>query len=286
MLHLGIVILYLIVVVDRGKCLPVDQGSAAVLLAAQVLDEGEGVVGLSLVGGSVVRRADNHHGEGRVSYDYHGKAERDDIPYVRALAVSEIYCKETQHQQYYEEEGRTAVERQMEYIDEEQVEYSRNLGQVGNDAPEHYGQDNGGESQHSDAAPGGDFGGFFIVVDKCYRGYDQQVQQMHSYRQAHQEGYGHYPAVGILGVGLFLPFENHPEHRGGEQGGHRVDLGLHGGEPEGIGPAVGQGAHYTGSYQGQGLSHGELSGTAVLLYDTASQVHDGQIEEKYGECGA
>ena len=87
-------------------------------------------------------------------------------------------------------------------------------------------------------------------------------------------------------VGLFLPFEDHPEHDSGEERGHGVHLGLDSGEPESVGPAVSEGSDDTGSYQGDSLTHGESSVPAVFLYDAASQMDYGQVQEEYGECRA
>ena len=45
----------------------------------------------------------------------------------------------------------------------------------------------------------------------------KKVQQMHSYRQAHQKADQHYPAVGVWPAGLLIPLCHRPEHEGGHK---------------------------------------------------------------------
>ena len=57
-----------------------------------------------------------------------------------SLLPGEIYGPEAEGEQCEDEKCRSGVERQVEYIDEQQVEQRGYLRQVGDDAPEHYGQ--------------------------------------------------------------------------------------------------------------------------------------------------
>ena len=73
---------------------------------------------------------------------------------------------------------------------------------------------------------------------------------MHGDADADDVGYQYEIAVGMRGVGAVFPFEDEPEHQGGAEGGEGVDLTLHGGEPEGVAPAVGQRAYEGAAHYG------------------------------------
>ena len=70
---------------------------------------------------------------------------------------------------------------------------------------------------------------------------------MHSYGESHEEADEHYPSSGIGLVSFFIPACHQPEYNGCEQGGHCIDLGFYGGEPECVAEAVCQGSCNSGS---------------------------------------
>ncbi len=108
--------------VARGiEVLAVDQRVAAVLLAAEVADEGEWVIGLVLVGRSLDRRADDDYREYREADDYRSETEQDSVCDHLLFLHRPEEAPEAQDEEDDHEEGRAAVERQTENVDEEQV---------------------------------------------------------------------------------------------------------------------------------------------------------------------
>ena len=103
--------------------------------------------------------------------------------------------------------------------------------------------------------------------------------------KSHQEENEDDPAVGVGLVRFFFPFEHGPEDHSGKQGGHRVNLSLNGGEPECVGPAVGQCANDAGADDGQKMSGLQVTQSRnVLFKNPAGQMDDGQVQEENGEC--
>ena len=99
--------------------------------------------------------------------------------------------------------------------------------------------------------------------------------------KAHQEGDQHDPAVRMGLVGPFVPLAHRPEDDGRHQGRHRIDLALHGGEPEGVGEGIGQCAHGAGPEDGDGLRHAI---SVLPRPDQPFREEDrGQVQEEDGE---
>ena len=73
---------------------------------------------------------------------------------------------------------------------------------------------------------------------------------MNANRQSHKEGNQYNPAVGAGAVSLLVPLCHRPEYNGGEEGRHRVNLSLNGGEPESVGETVGKGPYGSGTHYG------------------------------------
>ena len=243
----------------RIVILAVDEGGAAVLLAREVADQREGVVRLVLVGGGLRAGADDIYAEDGESYDDGGEAEEGGVPEDLLAVYGAEDAPEAECQHCHHEEGRAAVVGQAEDVDEEEVGVGGEFGQPGDDAEQDYREDDDADEEDLAEFLEGE-GAVFApaVVEHEHQGGDgQEVEQMDSYAEAHQEGDEHYPARGVGLVGLVVPFGHHPEDDGGDERAHRVDFAFDCGEPEGVREAVSEGAHEAGGDYGDGFACGK-----------------------------
>ena len=72
--------------------------------------------------------------------------------------------------------------------------------------------------------------------------YAEQVEQMYGNRNAYHVGNQNQILVAVGLVGAIFPFENKPEHQRRAERRECVDFALHGREPEGVAPCIGEGA--------------------------------------------
>ena len=124
-----------------------------------------------------------------------------------------------------------------------------------------------------------------IVEHKYQGGNCQQVKQVNTYTQTHQEGYEHYPTVGMRLLCDVVPAGHCPEHHGCEKTRHGIHLALDGTEPEGIGEAIDQGAHKTGAYNGDCLAFSVFPVIATA-HEPACKPDYRKIQEEDGKCTA
>ena len=235
--------------VGRPVVLAVHQRRAAVLLAGEVSHEGEGVVGLVFVGrglGAGAYHVDAEHGE---AYHYRREAEQGRVEEGLLFLERHEYAPEAQAEEQQHEEHRSGVERQAEHVDEQEVGVGGELGQQGDDSVEHEGEYDHSDQEylHEFPEPVGAVLPEPVVVDEHYGRDHQQVEQVDSYAEAHDQRDQHYPLVGIGPVGPVVPHGHGPEHHRRHERGHRIDLTLHRGEPEGVGEAVCERAHEGGA---------------------------------------
>ena len=105
---------------------------------------------------------------------------------------------------------------------------------------------------------------------------------MDAYRQTDDIGNEDNPTVAVGTVGFFFPFQNEPEHQGGEKTGVGVYLAFHSGKPEGVAERVDEGARHAAGlclyHLGRGIG-GSAQGKA------SHQSGDGP-EEKQDAAGA
>ena len=273
--------------IGRVEVLAVHQRRTAVLLAVEVPDEGEGIVRLVLVGRRQDAGTDDHDAEDRES-DHDGRqAEQDRVPQDLAFVQGLEQAPEAQRQDRHQEEGGTAVDRQMKGIDEEQVEVGGQFRKIRDQEEEEEADDDGGQQENAGELPERIFPVFFLpVIIKENDGRDgQEVQQVHADGKTHQEGDQDDPAVGMRPVRLLVPLGHGPEDHGGEEGRHGIDLAFDGGEPEGVGETVGKGADRTAAEDGDGFRNAPdpvLAGFQQAL----GEKDDGQVEEEDRQGGA
>ena len=82
-----------------------------------------------------------------------------------------------------------------------------------------------------------------IVEHEHQRRNGEEVQEVNSYRESHQERYEHDPSVGIRLVSLLIPLGHRPEDHGSEERRHRIYLTLDCREPECVAECVCKGSH-------------------------------------------
>ena len=273
--------------VGRTVVLAVDERVGAVLLAGQVAHEREGVVRLVFVGRRLGAGADDVDAEHGEAHDDRRRAEQDRVEEDLVLLERAEQAPEEQGEQRDEEEGGAGVVRQAERVDEEQVEICRQLGQVRDEQEHEQADDDHAQGQDLDQLPEREALVLALAVEEHeHQGRDgQQVQQVHADAQAHQEGDEHDPAQGVRLVGAVVPHCHQPEYDGREQRGHRVDLGLDGREPEGVGEGVDQGAHEAGAEDGDGLRQA-IAAVGGRAHQALGQPDDGQVQEKDRRGGA
>ena len=80
-------------------------------------------------------------------------------------------------------------------------------------------------------------------------------------------------------VGHVFPFQDEPEHHGGEQRGERVYLSLYRRKPECVAERVGQCAHHAAAYDGEYLPRADV--LLVRHHQLARQVRDAPEQEEY-----
>ncbi len=217
-------------IIGRAEILAVQQRRGAVLLAGEVTHQGEGVIGLILVGRGLYAGADDDDGENRKAHHNHRQAQQCGVPEDFTGAQGPEQAPEAGRQQGQHKEGCAAVIRQAEGVHEEEVEIGRHLRKIGDEQENQQSHDDHRHQHNLDALPEGVrlVFTFAIVIHEDDGRDGQQVQQVHADGQAHQEGDEHDPAVGIPFVGLVVPPGDGPEHQGGEQGGHGIDLTFYG----------------------------------------------------------
>ena len=268
-------------IVGRAVVLAVEERLGAVLLAGEVAHKGEGVVRLVFVGRRLGAGADDVDADHREADRDDGHAQQCGIEENLLLLHRKENSPEEQRQQRGQEEGGAAVVRQAEHIDKEEVEVCRHLRQVGHHHEVDQAQDHHahGEDLHQFPEVERLVLTLTVVVHKHDGRDDQQVQQVHADAQAHQEGDQHDPAQGVRLVGAVVPDRHQPEHHGGEERRHRVDLTLDGREPEGVGEGINQAAHEAGAEDGDGLPRAvaTVSGRA---HQALGQPDNGQIQEE------
>ena len=142
-----------------------------------------------------------------------------------------------------------------------------------------------GEGEHSTHTSG--FFGKFIINNQHHGRQGQQVQQVDTDGKACQIGDEHNPSVGVdvafRVIVLLVPSQDAPEHQGGEKRRHSVNLTLDGGEPEGVGEAVGHSTHESGADGGDVTREVHLT---IFGNEFAAQTDNGEIEEHYGQTTA
>ena len=271
--------------IGRVEGLPVEDRRGAVLFAAQVADQGIGIVGLVLVHRRSGAGTDDGYGKERVADHDGGDHQGDGVGHGFVFPAEGPQQEEAGgHEEHHEDRG-ADIELGAESIDEEAVHAGGQARQVGNDAEEHDGQDHARQREDAEQMPEGDGLLVLLIIDKEYDGRDgQQVEQVDTDGQAHQEADEDEPAVGIRRIGLFFPFERRPEDHGGEERRHRIDFPFYGREPERIGKTVGESAHDPCAEERDGTGFGERP--SPLLLEPASEVDDGQVEEEDGQAGA
>ena len=268
--------------VRRVIVLPVDERSRAVLLAREVAHEGEGIVRLVLVGRSLRAAADDVHGKYGEAYNDDSQAGERRVEQYLAFLQGREHAPDAEREHRNQEEGGAAVVRQTQSVHEEEVEVGGQLREPRYDAEQNHRKDDHAYEEDLHVFPEG-VGRFLAEIVHEHQGRDgQQVQQVHSYAQAHEEGYQHYPPVGVRFVGLVVPLGHGPEHQRSEEAGHGIDLALHGREPEGVGEAVGEGPHQTAAEDGNGRARAVAP---VLSWrdEPAHEPYYSKVEEEYGE---
>ena len=264
--------------------LAVDQRGAAVLLAREIAHQRESVVGLILVGGGFRAGADDVYAEDGEADDNRSEAQERCIPEHLFLLERGNHSPEAQGEHGHQEERGAGIVRQAETVHEEEVYIGRKFGQQRNDYEEDYRQNGDSHEENLDKLPERErFVLTAAVVEHEHEGGDrQEVEQVHTYAQAHQEGNEHYPAVRMRGVGGVVPLCHGPEDHGREKAGHGIHFTFHRAEPEGVGEAVHQGTDKAGANDGNCLS----DGVAFIFAgsdEPLREPHYGEIQEQDGE---
>ena len=81
-----------------------------------------------------------------------------------------------------------------------------------------------------------------------------------------------------FGLPVFVPFQDEPEHQGGEKTGEGIDLGLDSREPEGVAEGVGKGSHRATRLDADGLGSGQH--VSLLTDDFSGEMGDGEEKEE------
>ena len=142
-----------------------------------------------------------------------------------------------QHEQVYHH---ACVERQAEGIHEEQLEPAAHLHDAGHYAVEHGSHEHHRHAERDERAAQAGLGRFFIIIYQGDGGQAEQVEQVHADAKSREVENQYEPAVGVGLVGMVLPFQNQPEHQGGEHRGVGINFALDGREPERVAPRVSQ----------------------------------------------
>ena len=171
--------------------------------------------------------------------------QHNDIDRLAGTLQVRIVPKAPQHKHGHqqEEHHRTGIEAHVQLVDKEHVEIARKVHYAGNDAP----QDDSKDKQRNDTAENEAFSRLleFLEIDHIHYGrYGQQVEQVHSDGNTHQETHQHQPAQRMRVVGLLLPFQDGPEHHRRKERRHGVNLALNCREPIGVAEGVGQCTYY------------------------------------------
>ena len=266
-------------VVGSIEVLAVDKGRTAVLFAAEVADKRVGVVRLILVCRGLYAGADNHYREQREAYHKGSHAEKDRVPEHPFLFQRNEQAPEAQREQRDHKEQRSAVVRESEAVDEDPVEECGKFRKVWDKQEYKHSLDDHAYHKDSDKLPESDFPVLVlpIVVHKHKRRNGQEVQEVDTYREAHQKRYQYYPAVRVGLVRLLIPLAHRPENESREQRGHSVNLAFNRREPEGVGEAVRKGAYRSGSEYRDTLT------SRASFNNPLGEKDYCQIEEEYGK---
>ena len=81
-----------------------------------------------------------------------------------------------------------------------------------------------------------------------------------------------------IGLPVFVPFQDEPEHQGGEKAGEGIDLGLHSRKPKGVAEGVGKGSHRATCLDADGLCDG--CHVSLLADDSSGKMGDGEEKEE------
>ena len=223
----------LVAVVDRAAvlhpdhagvvALAIDQRVGAVLLAVEVGEQRDGVLGAVLVDGGVGVGADHEGHEGGVADDEHQQREGADGEdgLVALMAVPDAPADDGGDEQ--EEEDHTRVEGHVEGVDEEEVELAGEVDHLGHDTPEDEAEQRDRQEERQGDAPFG-LGGqrsLLAAVDE-QRGGDEEPDQDHPHRGAEDaererhKGEGEH-GTGMGGLGRETVVDDEPDGREGQQ---------------------------------------------------------------------
>ena len=132
------------------------------------------------------------------------------------------------------------VERQAEGVHEEQLEPAAHLHDAGHYAVEHGSHEHHRNAEGDERAAQAGLGRFLIIIYQGDGGQAEQVEQVHADAKSREVENKHEPAVRVGLIGVVLPFQNQPEHQGGEHRGVGINFALDGREPERVAPRVSQ----------------------------------------------
>ena len=241
--------------VGSAIVLTVEQRRGAILLAAQVTDQGVRVIGLILIGGRFHAGADDHDGEQREADGQRGHAQQNRIEEHLFLLEGDKQAPEAKGQHPHQEEQGTGIVRQAEPVHEDAVEPGGRLGEVRDEEVHKQELDDHADGKNADELLERQFLVFVLAVvvheDEGRDG--EEVEQVYADAEAHQEGDEHNPAVGVRLIGLLVPLAHSPENEGREEGRHGINLALHRAEPERIGEAISQSSNSTCTKDSNGL---------------------------------
>src|SRR6185437_1891046 len=225
----------------------VEDGPVAILVAAEIAYEIDGIVHIIHIHGDVGIGPD-HRGEiCGVAEEHKGEAPQPDLQIIFVLPDSPA---DTEHEgggQREEEEGEAREKGQVELVDEEDIEIGGALDGILDHEFLHESGDGAADDEGDEAAPEGRLIPFKIV-NHHDGGDGQQVEKVDADGQPHHIKDKDDPAVGVRFIGIVLPFEDGPENEGGEEGGGGIDLTLYGAIPIRIAKGAGHGADHAGGH--------------------------------------
>ena len=154
-------------------------------------------------------------------------------------------------------DAETRVERQVQRVHEEQLKPARQRRNARDHAVEDSSQyQHTGEQREERALPRELV--FVEIVHQHDGRNGQQVQQVDADRETHQVRNQDQPAVTARLFCVLVPFQDSPEHHGGEQARRGIHLAFHGREPERVAERVRQRADSSRSQDCQHLPGLEL----------------------------
>ncbi len=265
-----------------GEIGPHNQRTIAILIAVEQRQQSLRIARVIGVHRRIGRSADRHRSVGRIADKNHRDTKQQRIPHDMALRVGPP-CEISHATDKSQREDRHArIDRQPQDVDEEDVDHRTYPDRVGNnqvvDDDQHGASD---QESHADAFERRALG-TAEIVDECQRRNGQQIEDMHTDRQAHQIGNQHDPAEGSGFVGVLLPFEHQPHDQRREHRRQGVDLALDGRKPECIGERVGQCPDNTGTENGPRIDNGQFA--AIAVDEPPRKMRNRPEKKEYAEC--